>query len=121
MKMTKPLKRIENKCWYLRELNQRLLTAGPDINRLIEKQLELNLRLRQSIARYINTHVINLQRLQTHLAHLNPQFVLERGYSITRLTDGTVLRDKNQIAIGDTIQVTFAKGWSKAQVSDKGE
>lgn len=112
---------LENKCWYLRELNQRLLTAGPDINRLIEKQLELNLRLRQSIARHINTLVINLQRLQTHLAHLNPQLVLERGYSITRLTDGTVLRDKNQIAIGDTIQVTFAKGWSKAQVSDKGE
>lgn len=77
-------------------------------------------RLRLVAARTTETLVMDVQRLQAHLAHLNPQSVLERGYSITYAADGTVVRDSSQVGIGDAVSLTFAKGWAQTRVSDKG-
>lgn len=115
------LRNAENRRWRLRELGQRFATASPDTSRLSEQQDELSLRLHRAITRRIETLTMVLQRQQAHLAHLNPQSVLERGYSIAYTTSGTVLRDSDQISVGDNIQVTFAKGWSKAGVLEKGK
>ena len=114
------LRNSESRHWRLRELNQRLTVASPDISRLIERQRELALRLRRAVAGRIQALVMGLQRQQANLVHLNPESVLERGYSIAYTADGTVVRNSNQIVINDTIRVTFAKGWSKASVSEKG-
>jgi exodeoxyribonuclease VII large subunit len=114
------LRNSESRHWRLRELNQRLTVASPDISRLIERQHELALRLRRVVAGRIQALVMGLQRQQADLVHLNPESVLERGYSIAYTADGTVVRNSNQIGINDTIRVTFAKGWSKASVSEKG-
>jgi exodeoxyribonuclease VII large subunit len=114
------LRNSESRHWRLRELNQRLTVASPDISRLIERQHELALRLRRAVAGRIQALVMGLQRQQADLVHLNPESVLERGYSIAYTADGTVVRNSNQIGINDTIRVTFAKGWSKASVSEKG-
>ncbi|MDN5752343.1 MAG: exodeoxyribonuclease VII large subunit [Nitrosospira sp.] len=111
----------ESRYWRLRELNQRLTVASPDISRLIERQNELGVRLRRAVAGRVQALAMGLQRQQANLVHLNPASVLERGYSIAYTTNGAVLRNSNQIGIGDTIRVTFAKGWSKASVSEKGE
>ena len=115
------LRNAENRQWRLRELNQRFAAASPDISRLSTQQHELGLRLRRAISRRIETLAMVLQRQQAHLAHLNPQSVLERGYSIAYTSSGTVLRDSEQISVGDNIRVTFAKGWSKASVLEKGK
>ncbi len=111
----------ENRYWRVRELNQRLTVTRPDISRLIERQYELGLRLRRAIAGRIETLAMSLEHQQANLAHLNPESVLERGYSIAYTADGTVLRNSNQIDIGDTIRVALAKGGIKASVSEKGE
>lgn len=111
----------ENRYWRVRELNQRLTLTRPDISRLIERQYELGLRLRRAIAGRIETLAMSLEHQQANLAHLNPESVLERGYSIAYTADGTVLRNSNQIGIGDTIRVALAKGGIKASVSEKGE
>ncbi|MEP7072987.1 MAG: exodeoxyribonuclease VII large subunit [Nitrosospira sp.] len=111
----------ENRYWRVRELNQRLTLTRPDISRLIERQYELGLRLRRAIAGRIETLAMSLEHQQANLAHLNPESVLERGYSIAYTADGTVLRNSNQIDIGDTIRVALAKGGIKASVSEKGE
>jgi len=111
----------ESRHWRLRELSQRFAAARPDISRLIEQQHELGVRLRRAVARRDETLAMILQRQQAHLAHLNPKSVLERGYSIAYAADGTILRDSDQVSIGDNIWVTFATGWSKASVSEKGK
>ncbi|MEO6563716.1 MAG: exodeoxyribonuclease VII large subunit [Nitrosospira sp.] len=111
----------ENRYWRVRELNQRLTLTRPDISRLIERQYELGLRLRRAIAGRIETLAMSLEHQQANLAHLNPESVLERGYSIAYTADGTVLRNSNQIDIGDTIRVALAKGGIKASVSEKRE
>jgi exodeoxyribonuclease VII large subunit len=112
---------LARRYWRLRELDQRILVASPDIPRLAERQRDLGLRLCRAIAVRIETLVMSLQRQQENLAHLNPESVLERGYSIVYSAGGAVVRSSDQIDVGDTIQVVFAKGGSKARVTEKNE
>jgi exodeoxyribonuclease VII large subunit len=115
------LRYLENRHWSLRELNQRVTTARPDVSRLIAQLYELDLRLRRVVVHRFDTLTFELQRQQMNLAHLNPQSVLERGYSITYDKNGSVLRNSDQFSIGDSIRVSFAKGWGKAKVLEKGK
>lgn len=115
------LRHSENRFWTLRELNQRITIAKPDITRLGTQLYELDQRLCRAVTHHFDTFTSSLQRQQAHLTHLNPQSVLERGYSIVYDKDNKVLRENDQISIGDTIRASFAKGWSKAKVIEKGE
>jgi exodeoxyribonuclease VII large subunit len=112
---------LARRYWRLRELDQRILIASPAIPRLVERQRELALRLRRAMAVRIETLLMSLQRQQENLAHLNPESVLERGYSIVYSTGGAVIRSSDQIAVGDTIRAVFAKGEGEARVIEKNE
>jgi len=59
-------------------------------------------------------------RLDAHLKHLNPQSVLERGYSITEGADGAIVRDGFRLALEEEVKITFARGWVGAQVRRRG-
>lgn len=111
---------LEIRYWRLRDLDQRITVTRPDVSRLIERQHELGLRLNRAGARRIEMLMMSLRRQEANLAHLHPASVLERGYSIAYTADGTILRNSDQIGVGDLIRVEFAKGWSKANVSEKG-
>ncbi len=115
------LRYFENRRWCLRELNQRIAAARPDVSRLVAQLYELDLRLRRTIVHRFDTLTFELQRQQTHLTHLNPQSVLERGYSIAYDKNGSVLRNSDQFSIGDNIWLSFARGWGKAKVLEKGK
>jgi exodeoxyribonuclease VII large subunit len=115
------LRYFDNRRWSLRELNQRITSARPDISRLETQLYELDLRLRRVVIHHFDTLTSELQRQEIHLAHLNPQSVLERGYSIAYDKDGNVLRSSDQFSIGDDIRVSLAKGWGKAKVLEKGK
>jgi len=112
---------FENRLWSLRELNQCITIAKPDITRLNTQLHELNRRLCRAVTHHFDTFTYSLQRQQAHLELLNPKSVLDRGYSIVYDKDNRVLRENGQINIGDTIRVSFAKGWSKAKVLEKGK
>jgi len=55
------------------------------------------------------------------LTLLNPDQVLERGYSITQDERGNFVRHADQLDIGSSIRVTFASGWAKTVVKELGE
>jgi exodeoxyribonuclease VII large subunit len=57
-----------------------------------------------------------LSRLQSHLQHLNPQAVLERGYSITRNAEGHVIRASSEVEPGEGLQLNFAQGTAEVRV-----
>ncbi|MGE5027868.1 MAG: exodeoxyribonuclease VII large subunit [Betaproteobacteria bacterium] len=105
--------------WRLQKLASRLATARPDITAHESQQLELARRLRLSMENQLRHHQIALQRLQTNLAHLNPQSVLERGFSMVRSADGRIVRSSTEIAVGDEIFLTFAQGNAGARVTGK--
>ncbi len=110
---------IETQHWKHTELQQRLLSSLPNISRLNEQQQELALRMTRAIHHQTEAANTHLQHQQAHLQHLNPHAVLARGYSISYTAEGVVLRNSDQIKVGDDIQVTFAKGWCDANVSKK--
>ena len=113
------LRKIEGSHWRVRELAQRLARTRPDTARLIQHQDGLQLRLRRAVAGRLQTLAMSLERQEQNLAHLNPQSILERGYSIAYSADGTLLTDSAQTSVGDTVRIVFAKGWSRATVVDK--
>jgi exodeoxyribonuclease VII large subunit len=51
---------------------------------------------------------------------LNPGAVFERGYSMVETAAGTIVRDSAQLKRDEEVKLTFAKGWAKARVKDKG-
>ena len=57
-----------------------------------------------------------LARAREILAALSPEAVLKRGYSITRLADGTVVRSARQLAVGSAAEVVFAEGSAEVDV-----
>lgn len=57
-----------------------------------------------------------LQRLEQNLRHLSPNAVLERGYSLVQQADGSIVRDSTQLAVEETLTVTFAHGQTNVRV-----
>ena len=76
-------------------------------------------RLRESGWRRLESADGLLARLGAHLKHLNPQSLLERGYSITESAAGHIVRDGSRLAVGDDVTMTFAKGRAGARVTRK--
>lgn len=108
---------LERKLWKLLEFNQRLAAASPNIARIEEQQKEMAARFNSAHIRHFESLSIRLQHVQAQLSHLNPQSVLERGYSITYTAQNTIIRDSKQIHCGDRIQVKFAHGMCEADVT----
>ena len=106
--------------WQQRERAQRLAAAGPDLAALVRENGERARRLREAARRRMDAAATLLHRLEAHLKHLNPQLVLERGYSITEMEDGRIVRDSAQVELDEELKITFAKGWAGAQVKRKG-
>ena len=110
-------RQADNRRWRIRELRQ--LLKPPETGRMQQCQSDLALRLRRSVGSYLEDVTTRLQNLNSHLAHLNPRLVLERGYSVVENTAGKIICDSAQIASGDELKMTFAKGTARARVTEK--
>ena len=55
-------------------------------------------------------------RAEAHINSLNPQRMLERGYSITQTADGGIVRDSALLQSGQALRLTFARGSAEAEV-----
>ncbi len=76
--------------------NQRLFS--------LEDQLGVNLRHR------LEREQGRMSRIAATLAALSPQATLQRGFSITRTSDGKVITSASQVKSGDRIRTQLAKG-----------
>ena len=54
------------------------------------------------------------------LAQLSPQATLERGYSIVRDSNGSVVRSSAQLAAGAAVELRFAHGWAQGLIDKTG-
>jgi len=99
--------------WVSSTLQQRsrsAMQAGRQGLETSSRHMEQALRLRQQRATQ------EVQRLTLQLRALNPLAVLQRGYSVTRLDDGTILRDASAVRAGDHVRTRLAKGEVLARV-----
>lgn len=110
----------DEQSWALRDAAQRLRTAAPDMALLVQHQQELARRLRGAVSVHMTAAVERVTGVRSHLLHLNPQRVLERGYSITETVDGAIIRDSTQLSEEQELKVTLARGWAGVRVKRTG-
>jgi exodeoxyribonuclease VII large subunit len=97
---------------------QRLRAARPAVGRLAIEPRDLQQRLARAMHLKLERHAARLERLHAHLEHLDPRQVLERGYSIVRRADGSIVRAAAEVARGEQVGVEFARGSAQAIVKD---
>jgi exodeoxyribonuclease VII large subunit len=124
-------------------LARRLIHPGEKIRQRGEELVHLQARLRASLQRSMQsaqarfmplpprlhraaTQLMDrrrsmLQELAQNLEHLNPQNVLERGYSLVQTAEGNIVRSSKQIKPGDKLALTFAEGGADAVVAPRQE
>jgi exodeoxyribonuclease VII large subunit len=112
---------LEGQSWRLAELQRRMRAAAPDWSGHALRHQSLLLRLQQAHSRSIERGAARMAALATGLQSLNPQAVLERGYSIVAKMDGGVVRSAEQLSIGERLRISFAQGAAVANVESTGK
>ena len=106
----------EGRMWALRASAQRLSAARPDLRGLEHRALDAGRRLHEVMRRGVERADARLVRAEAHIASLNPQLMLERGYSIAETVDGSIVRDGALLHAGQPLRVTFARGSAQVEV-----
>jgi len=97
-------------------LSQRLVTPRHVIQREQQRLDALGLRARRAVQGGFGQHQLNLARLASSLAHLNPEGVLARGYSIVQRENGSVVLDAAMLDAGEKIGIRLHRGQVRATV-----
>ncbi len=109
---------LDQRSFRIRSLARRIAGATTDIGALEAHRQRLGQRLVAADGRAIERGAAQVSRLAAHLSALNPKLVLERGYAIVATVDGAIVRDSAQLAAGDAVQLTLARGGAAATIND---
>jgi len=101
----------------LASLTRRMLLARPDTSRLARRLEALTPKLHNEWQNTLRRKSADLLRIESSLNHLNPDAVLERGYSIVTNAAGRILRDSRSLEPNDRIAVSFHVGRAEATVT----
>lgn len=107
---------MDGRNWQLADSLNRLRSARPDIEALAATRRDLQLRLGLGQRRALERWRERVLGLRASLEHLNPQSVLERGYSIVTGEGGDIVRSAAQVRSGERLRLGFARGGAAARV-----
>jgi exodeoxyribonuclease VII large subunit len=94
-------------------LARELRSPMPQAQRLAAASRDLAKAGRDRLARI----TVDVERMADALGHLNPAAVLDRGYAIVQREGARVVTDSRQLAIGESVTLTFARGRAQADVA----
>jgi exodeoxyribonuclease VII large subunit len=110
---------MQNQEWRMQALQQRLRATRLDITLLSNRHVEIGRRLKDAMQRTLERYDMSLAAVHQHLQHLDPQQVLARGYSMVRNERGAVVVDSATVALGERLQITFARGRAEVELKEK--
>jgi hypothetical protein len=113
------LRRIEYAMQMVDALARRLVHPRERLRASRQLLAQLATRLALGAARRMDFFDAQIARLKASLASLNPEAVLERGYSLTRNAQGEVIRDAAKVQVGERLTTTLAKGWLESEIRKK--
>ncbi|MDA8128641.1 MAG: exodeoxyribonuclease VII large subunit [Betaproteobacteria bacterium] len=105
----------------LARLSQRLVTPRHVIQREHQRLDAWGMRSWRGIRGALGQRELTLARLASSLAHLNPEGVLARGYSIVQRENGAVVQDASTLKAGDSVGIRFHRGQARATVESTGD
>ncbi len=99
-------------------LFQRLRQSTPAtlIAQLATRRQHVSQRLCSAAQRRVDREEARLKRHCTALDGVSPLATLARGYSITRSSDGDLIKDASQVKVGDALHTTLAEGTVESEV-----
>lgn len=81
---------------------------------------ELQKRAAKSIRHLLDFRKSHYESFRSRLESLNPDRILARGYSISRRSpEGSILRDSDEVQIGDQVEITLHRGRVDTEVKRK--
>lgn len=98
-------------------LGQRHHAARPQPAKLGEQLAHLHYRLGNQGRWQISQQTGKLNLLRRSLSQLDPHAVLTRGYAMAIDANGRAIRDAAQLAAGDSLHLSFARGSASATVN----
>ncbi len=110
---------MEQARWRWLHAQQNFTAATPLLEILLGNQQQLARRLQRGSAALLQHRRSGLASLDAQLSHLNPQAVLQRGYSMVQNSKGEIVRSAKNIFVNDTIRITFAEGQADAKITEK--
>ena len=109
---------IRSRADHVAQVRPRLRRGVPDVDALRMRIDDLLGTASTNLVRYIDTTTERTVALQRRLESLSPRGILRRGYAIVQMApDSTVVTDTAQLAKGDPVRVTLAKGGFEAEVT----
>ena len=121
MHLTQRLQRVwqhnvDMREWKIKRFADRLLNARPALAPLKQRHAYIAARLTLGVNHHLAYAHQSVARLAANLDHLNPQAILDRGYSIARDAQGRIVRDSGAIQVGSDVELTFAVGAAKTRI-----
>lgn len=111
--------RLDTHGWDVTQFSKRLTNAQPDLAPRQQRCAHLATRLTLVIENRLALARQQQTRLNANLQHLNPQSILQRGYSIVRDVHGNIVRDSAAIEVGSNVDLKFAVGAASARITSK--
>jgi len=105
--------------WQFDSLARRIAAARPQPAEQQAELAQLQQNLNLAFTRQMQNRRASLERMAAHLAHLNPEAVLARGYSMVRNAQGQVIKSSAQIKLDETLDLRFHQGSAQARVTKK--
>ncbi len=109
---------LKEKAWRVGALGQRARSLAPRTAQASALVLSHRERIAAMLASRQERCAARVRALQESLAHLSPERVLERGYSVVRDAEGRVVNDAASLNPGDVLELGFARGSASARVEN---
>ena len=94
----------------------RLPTLSTHVAGQLHNTATLQTRLLRGLGEALTRRAHHLDRLASNLSHLNPDGVLERGYSMVLSDKGDIVRDAATLKQGEILALRFHRGNAEAEV-----
>ncbi len=88
----------------------------PRIHRAQSRIQQLEYRLAEIMRGRLSERRERFGNAVTHLEAVSPLATLARGYSVTSVSDGTVLKQTKQVKTGDRLTTRLKDGWVESEV-----
>ena len=112
--------RLQQQQWRCQAVVQRLRGAGSDFVRLQQSHVHWAERLAKTVSTLQMQRAVRVENAAHQLKLLDPRQVLSRGYSLVQDEKGHLVSDATQLASGQALRITFAKGWAQTEVKARG-
>lgn len=108
---------LERTQWRFTASSKDFFAMRPDTAGQLASIQHMHQKLTLSLHNQLGHRKNLLDNMAAHLAHLNPDAVLARGYSVVRNAQGMVVRNSKQLEVGDPLFVRFQQGSAEASIT----